>query len=43
VSVSDWQRICTVTTLADAVLPLIRTRADPFPVERVERARSADA
>jgi hypothetical protein len=28
VSVSDWQRICTVTTLADAVLPLIRTRAD---------------
>ena len=27
-SVSDWQRICTVTTLADAVLPLIRTRAD---------------
>ena len=28
VSVSDLQRICTVTTLADAVLPLIRTRAD---------------
>jgi hypothetical protein len=28
VSVSDWQRICTVTRLADAVLPLIRTRAD---------------
>jgi hypothetical protein len=28
VSVSDWQRIGTVTTLADAVLPLIRTRAD---------------
>ena len=27
-SVSDWQRICTVTALADAVLPLIRTRAD---------------
>ena len=27
-SVSDWQRICTVTRLADAVLPLIRTRAD---------------
>ena len=27
-SVSDLQRICTVTTLADAVLPLIRTRAD---------------
>ena len=25
---SDWQRICRVTRLADAVLPLIRTRAD---------------
>ncbi len=24
----DWQRICSVTRLADAVLPLIRTRAD---------------
>ena len=28
VSVGDWQRICAMTTLADAVLPLIRTRAD---------------
>ena len=28
VSVSDLLRICTVTMLADAVLPLIRTRAD---------------
>src|SRR6187455_737298 len=28
VSCSDWQRIWRVTRLADAVLPLIRTRAD---------------
>ena len=28
VPAGDWQTICSVTRLADAVLPLIRTRAD---------------